>query len=592
MAAVTTERNNSGIFWINDTSDEDQPVIFVPGVSRERSLRTAFKSGSQSGSNICKRNPTMRAKCGIESRNESSMGKASKKQAQSPSLSSRETTKGKDVFQSTSSSVLRSPTPVTHNLLTSPQVSEVSQAKSKTSLKDLCPEDKQRIANLIQELARVSEEKEESVQKLRDEQGLFERKIQHLEQQNTLIIQERESLQQQYRECQELLGLYQQYLSQQQDKLNQSIAQLSHSRSHSKVPAGEGSCGRPTVRSASRSVLDGSYLGIPSYGARQPSQTGSGAGRGGASSYHSSAPLSTLSPSTTPPDSSSSSEHTPAERPITRRGGSTRRNPRPASPRRHTTVGCNTEPGPANGAAPLDAVSARESPFSRRDPPLDAAAKGTLTAAHLGGEDWEEKRHLLLLQKMQLEVEREKLQARLAQQEERLLRQNQQLRQSRLDYSRFQQATATELGHTISRNALLEPNPPQNGHVAASEERSPGDAEDMVEAEYLACEVMSHQSSLKAPTGPTSPPMVHPRTPHARLDSSLIELLEVFSPISVPELGRPPVQRSKPLLHQPPQSAPRPARRALLSPSQGCYPRTPQHDLEESQILEEIFFIC
>ena len=42
-------------------------------------------------------------------------------------------------------------------------------------------------------------------------------------------------LQQQYRECQELLGLYQQYLSQQQDKLNQSIAQLSHSRSHRKV---------------------------------------------------------------------------------------------------------------------------------------------------------------------------------------------------------------------------------------------------------------------------------------------------------------------------------------------------------------------
>ena len=67
---------------------------------------------------------------------------------------------------------------------------------------------------------------------------------------------------------------------------------------------------------------------------------------------------------------------------------------------------------------------------------MDAAAEGTLTAAHLGGEDWEEKRHLLLLQKLQLEVEREKLQARLAQQEERLLRQNQQLRQSRLDYSR------------------------------------------------------------------------------------------------------------------------------------------------------------
>ena len=100
-------------------------LLFLPlsGVSRERSLRTAFKSGCQSGSNNCKRNPTMRAKCGIESRNESSMGKASKKQAQPLSLSSRETTNGKDMFQSTSSSVLPSPTPVTHNLLTSPKVS-------------------------------------------------------------------------------------------------------------------------------------------------------------------------------------------------------------------------------------------------------------------------------------------------------------------------------------------------------------------------------------------------------------------------------------------------------------------------------------
>lgn len=42
-------------------------------------------------------------------------------------------------------------------------------------------------------------------------------------------------LQQQYKECQELLGLYQQYLSQQQEKLNQSISQLNHSRSRCRV---------------------------------------------------------------------------------------------------------------------------------------------------------------------------------------------------------------------------------------------------------------------------------------------------------------------------------------------------------------------
>lgn len=55
----------------------------------------------------------------------------------------------------------------------------------------------------------------------------------------------------------------------------------------------------------------------------------------------------------------------------------------------------------------------------------------------LGHKEWEEKRHQLLLQKMQLEVERERLQVRLAEQEEeRLGRQNQPLQQSRLHSSR------------------------------------------------------------------------------------------------------------------------------------------------------------
>lgn len=63
-------------------------------------------------------------------------------------------------------------------------------------------------------------------------------------------------------------------------------------------------------------------------------------------------------------------------------------------------------------------------------------AKEDLTRPLLGHKDWEEKRHRLLLQKMQLETERELLQARLAEQEERLNRQSEQLRQSQLDYNR------------------------------------------------------------------------------------------------------------------------------------------------------------
>lgn len=58
--------------------------------------------------------------------------------------------------------------------------------------------------------------------------------------------------------------------------------------------------------------------------------------------------------------------------------------------------------------------------------------KDALKTPEPGHEDWEEKRHQLLLQKMQLEAERERLQARLAEQEERLERQSALLNQSRL----------------------------------------------------------------------------------------------------------------------------------------------------------------
>ncbi|RLW00008.1 hypothetical protein DV515_00009280 [Chloebia gouldiae] len=62
------------------------------------------------------------------------------------------------------------------------------------SLKDLCPEDKRRIANLIKELARVSEEKEVTEERLKAEQESFEKKIRQLEEQNELIIKEREDI--------------------------------------------------------------------------------------------------------------------------------------------------------------------------------------------------------------------------------------------------------------------------------------------------------------------------------------------------------------------------------------------------------------
>uniref|UniRef100_A0A8C5DMR1 Uncharacterized protein n=1 Tax=Gouania willdenowi TaxID=441366 RepID=A0A8C5DMR1_GOUWI len=75
----------------------------------------------------------------------------------------------------------------------------------------------------------------------------------------------------------------------------------------------------------------------------------------------------------------------------------------------------------------------------RRGNTRRSEAKEALACPMLGQVDWEEKKHHLLLQKTQLEMERERLQARLAEQEERISRQNEQLQQSRLHHSRYVQ---------------------------------------------------------------------------------------------------------------------------------------------------------
>ncbi|XP_055724979.1 protein hinderin-like isoform X2 [Salvelinus fontinalis] len=623
MAAAETGKNDSGFCWVND--NEDQTVVFIPGVNKEGHFRTAFKSGSWSNSS--ERKVKMRAKYGCQIRGEAPLRWGNKKRGQPLSLSSvSESSMGRGQLQFAPEATVPSPSPATrqHLLTTSQALSEVTQAKSRASLKDLCPEDKRRIANLIQELARVSEEKEESVQRLKDEQETFECKILQLEQQNQLIVQERESLQQQYRECQELLGLYQQYLSQQQEKLNQSITQLSHScsshsNSHRKAPSSEVGSTKPS-RAEIATAWDGSYLGLPTPGGTGTNGGGRESGRGRVP-YLSPASLSDdLHLATSPPSSSSSNQ---SQGPIKCQGC---RGVGARSRREHLVNGGFPHRGATedlrlgNTSPRLHSGSGEPSEDSRRLPrPRKLLLEGDPAWQGAGSErdltapllDWEERKHQLLLQKLQLEVERERLQARLAQQEERLIRQNQQLLHTRLDYSRFQQATAAELGHSMSRNGT---DPLPNEHVLLSEMRGCDDAEDLGEtAEQEAPPLKEHtahiplqnsihlsepchnnsrrdmatslvvsQSRLKATPAPVMPPTLR-RTHDARLDSSLIELLEVFSPISVPKRGNPPRRPPAP-------SAPKPAHQALLS-RPGPY-RTTQQDLEESQILEEIFFIC
>uniref|UniRef100_A0A8C4QRH5 Uncharacterized protein n=1 Tax=Eptatretus burgeri TaxID=7764 RepID=A0A8C4QRH5_EPTBU len=79
------------------------------------------------------------------------------------------------------------------------------------SLKDLCVEDKRRIANLVQELARVSEECAEAQSRLIDERSTFMQRLQQQDQQLT----EYRDLQCKYAKCMEMLDQYQHELSRQ-----------------------------------------------------------------------------------------------------------------------------------------------------------------------------------------------------------------------------------------------------------------------------------------------------------------------------------------------------------------------------------------
>ncbi|XP_064821993.1 uncharacterized protein LOC135539795 isoform X4 [Oncorhynchus masou masou] len=406
------------------------------------------------------------------------------------------------------------------------------------------------------------------------------------------------------------------------------------------APSSEGASTKLN-RGERATALDGSYLDLPTLGETGTNRGGrelnsGGRGAGGRVPCLSPASLSDDLHSDTPPPYSSSDQSQGPMKPLGSRGGAhselrlASQRSRQESlvkgrfPHRGATEAPllgNTSPLLHNGPGELlkdsRGLLGPGGLLPGEDPSGEGLeAEGALTAPLLGPEDWEERRHQLFLQKLQLEVERERLQARLAQQEERLIRQNQHLRHTRLDYSRFQQATLDKLSHSMSRNGT---DPLPNSRALLSEMRGCDDAEDLAEEQEVpphkdytahiplqnsihspeSCHNKSRrdiatspvlpQSILKATPAPVMSPTL-PRTPHARLDSSLIELLQVFSPISLPERNSPSAYQGNPTRCQPPLSVPKPARQALLS-HPGPY-QTPQQDLEESQILEEIFFIC
>ncbi|XP_077458177.1 protein hinderin isoform X2 [Stigmatopora argus] len=448
---------------------------------------------------------------------------------------------------------------------------ESHTAQSQVGLKDLCPEDKRRIANLIQELARVNEEKEVSVKRLQDEHDNFESKIQQLEEQNLLIAHERESLHQQYRECQELLRLYQQYLTQQEMKLNQSITELSRAQSDSKMLSSEELTSKSTGQ-ANGLLFDGSYLSLAACLTHQPPVQSKRSGRRGPSEAFT---ISTPAPYYSKACPVDSGEH---QSPTGESG---------LQQRDFQDSGYATQQRRTNSHS-LEKTCERS--FRQRKHRVgegnDFAAEKekATTIPPLGRGDWEEKMQQLLLQKMQLEMEREKLQTRLADQEEQLSRQNQQL--SHLACRRTENGRSQPV-LPQSQDFSLRGDHPAHQHLHDnSSQTAPLDKS----LPFCDVAMQSKKDKATSPVGFPASPVVQ-KTSDNRLDFSEVDVMELFNSIPSHDQCKP--SSCRPQSSQGGQSLT--LRKAICKTVHTPavpYPVNCPQDLEESQILEDIFFIC
>ncbi|XP_027724704.1 protein hinderin isoform X2 [Vombatus ursinus] len=443
MADVTAV-TGSGVeaYWSRDLSDEEHAVLHISGTGRVKHKSKISKAGVKL--------------------------KASK--AADPSVAM-------DPFKGAGDSACKE---TVHN-----------GGMKSACLKDLCPEDKRRIANLIKELARVSEEKEVTEERLKAEQESFEKKIRQLEEQNELIIREREALQQQYRECQELLSLYQKYLSEQQQKLSLSLSELHTGKvkEHHQVPLRKdsprsphqeqnGPCRNLTSsqnyqnknepKYANQSSASETNLHFRNYSPRMAAlhlpQDGLNREQAGARTCNHRSPGAKLMGSI-PTERASSDEMRLKEfshsRPYLGGHCCVHSNPENEDhvhgnhqakmtrwhPRTHHQEHCDY--------CELSWTPMLRAPVSLE--PEEADDKKQMSA---------ERRNQLLLQKMELEIEKERLQHLLAHQETKLQLKQQQLHQSRLDYSRLKSQAEFNSRDTTFDEALRktqEPNLSLNG---------------------------------------------------------------------------------------------------------------------------------
>ncbi|XP_073536536.1 protein hinderin isoform X3 [Phyllobates terribilis] len=499
-----------------------------------------------------------------------------------------------------------------------PQVVQPEAGIRSASLKDLCPEDKRRIANLIKELARVSEEKEVTEERLKTEHESFEKKIRHLEEQNNLIATEREALQQQYRECQELLSLYQKYLSEQQEKLSLSVTALSTGTGRTQqVPK--------TPRRPTSNELNGSY-----HAQQRPKPS---------SESESLCPVVPQPLCRSDPTPRNIYQYTSdrcssenclqskcpgaqlpcmhyTDYPCSHHCSSALKQPVShccLHPTVHDGIG-RIPPDITLVRPPEDCSFSRYSTGSGMSTGERARAKDPATGKGLS----EQRKQELLLQKLEVEIEKERLQQLLAQQEVKLLEKQQQLQQARLEADRSRLNLETQSREMAvmstplpaaaklmngSRFSPVIPTPPSS--KSRRKPQSPSKNVSDVRASGLDVDGQEDGSRVRPQTAvrkgsrkdaANSPAMKSPRMemktagtsvehrdPY-RYETSLIDMLEAISPISAEK------RRPKPR---------EPHNLGILSPtpSGGSKPlarrrEAPSVDPEERAMLEEIFFIC
>uniref|UniRef100_A0A8C3Q090 KIAA1328 n=1 Tax=Chrysolophus pictus TaxID=9089 RepID=A0A8C3Q090_CHRPC len=472
-------------------------------------------------------------------------------------------------------------------------------------------------------------------------------------------------MQQQYRECQELLSLYQKYLAEQQEQLSLSLSQLSAAKEKEQKMSGK----KSSCQQQPPSGLDGSYLAIA----------------GPQILYKDSKAPKTGSPSRVALSQPCRNNHNygteviynhqdcpkenPLENGLHRKCNNVitsvkQRSPHHVKPAQEMdqkanefsstcppqmTCGCACKhvgssggilkrhhisqvPRRLSGSAHKTCDYSRLSRVSGLNDSGGSGSKETEQAKRLS----EERRQQLLLQKMELEIEKERLQNLLAKQEAKLLLKQQQLHQSRMDYNRFRgrvsgsgdvliDETPGELALMMNGNSMglrapvskhedYDPRTPPVSKTSRISRSSGGSSSGKKMAGFGAnvedrqdLLMQAKREGIKSRKGTTSGPREDAATSPAligsskelvttatspiqhdisRYESSLLDMVQAMSPISAPgHRYRESYVKNK--VHMPGHVNHRSS--SWCQSPRGS--RSRAGELEERRLLEEIFFI-